>query len=88
MKQYVIDELRPADYQKIKAYLDETFPTSSVEGIYRVPLDAERLTDTQRAHTACQPFYLALDLEPSLLSCELLVRSASADVDVDGREQP
>ena len=32
MKQYVIDELRPADHKKIKAYLDENFGPSEEKG--------------------------------------------------------
>ncbi|RZB30355.1 MAG: hypothetical protein SRB1_02635 [Desulfobacteraceae bacterium Eth-SRB1] len=75
MKQYVIDELRPADYKKIKAYLDENFDSSSMDGLYWILLDQEMLTDIQVEHTECQPFYFAIDIEPKLVSCELLVRS-------------
>jgi hypothetical protein len=56
MKQYVIDELRPADYEKIKAYLDENLDASGVDGIYWMPLDQ-------------------INLEPTVMACELLVRS-------------
>lgn len=75
MKQYVIDELRPADYEKIKAYLDNNFGFISVDGIYWIPLDHDTLTDVQAEHVECQPFYFALDLKPNLIACELLVRS-------------
>jgi len=77
MKQYVIDELRPADFEKIKAYLDKNFVSSDVDGIYWLPLDKENLTDTQAKHTECQPFYFAIDLEPNIMACELLVRTKS-----------
>ncbi len=30
MKQYVVDQLRPEDYEAVKAYLDENFESSSV----------------------------------------------------------
>ena len=75
MKQYVIDQLRPEDYEKIKSYFDENFDSSGVEGIYWVPVDQEMLTQEQARHKDCQPFYFAVDLEPNLLSCELLVRT-------------
>jgi hypothetical protein len=75
MKQYVIDELRPADYRKLKEYLEEHFGNSFMEGIYWIPLDETLWTDTQRQHTDCQPFYLALELQPERLACELLVRT-------------
>ena len=33
MKQYVIDELRPIDYKLVKAYFEENFSSSGVDGI-------------------------------------------------------
>ena len=77
MKQYVIDELRPADHKKIKAYLDENFGSSGVDGIYWIPIDQNNLTAVQAEHKKCQPFYLAIELKPHLISCELLVRSGN-----------
>ncbi len=77
MKQYVIDELRPEDYEKIKAYLDENFGSSGVDGIYWMPLDISILTDVQAEHTKCQPFYFAIDIEQNRMACELLVRTRS-----------
>ena len=77
MKQYVIDELRPDDYKNLKAYLDESFNSSNINGIYWIPLDQENLTDIQAEHTECQPFYFAIELNPDILACELLVRTKS-----------
>ncbi|MBW2661092.1 MAG: hypothetical protein JRD93_03670 [Deltaproteobacteria bacterium] len=75
MKQYIIDELRSTDYKKVRAYLDENFESSSMDGLYWIPLDQEMLSDIQAEHTECQPFYFAIDVEPEVMSCELLVRS-------------
>ncbi len=75
MKQYVIDELRPADYEKIRAYLDENLDASGLDGIYWILLDQDILNNVQAEHTGCQPFYFAIDLEPTIMACELLVRS-------------
>jgi len=77
MKQYVIDQLRPADYEAVKAYLDENFESSSLEGIYWIPLDQGILTEVQAEHTECQPFYFAVDLEQNFMANELLVRTKS-----------
>jgi len=77
MKQYVIDELRPDDYKNLKAHLDEKFNPSDIDGIYWIPLDKENLTDIQAEHTECQPFYFAIELNPGILACELLVRTKS-----------
>lgn len=75
MKQYVIDELRLQDHQKLKTYLDDTFSSSVIGGIYWIPLEGQILTDVQLAHSDCQPHYFALDLTEERLSCELLVRT-------------
>ena len=78
MKQYVIDELRPGEYDKIKAYLEENFGPSSVDGIYWIPLEEDILSDIQKTHEQCKPFYFALEIEPERVTCELLVRIQSA----------
>jgi hypothetical protein len=44
MKQYVIDELRPKDYELVKAHLEENFSTSDVDGIYWIQLDQNILS--------------------------------------------
>ena len=75
MKQYVVDEIRLADHDKIKTYLDKTFGPAEMGSIYWLPVDAELLSDKQKAHVECQPFYLALELEEDRLACELLVRT-------------
>jgi hypothetical protein len=75
MKQYVIDELRPDDYTKLKDYLEKQFGPSTVNGIYWIPLDPDLFSDVQVEHAECQPFFFAIDLEPNLMSCELLIRT-------------
>jgi hypothetical protein len=75
MKSFVIDELRPADYRKLKDYFDENFDSAVIEGIYWLELKPDLYADEQVAHTECQPFYLTLSLEPDRLAAELLVRT-------------
>lgn len=77
MKQYVVDEIRPQDYEKLKGYLDGTFGESGLGGLYWVPVDETVLSEVQKAHTACAPFFIALELSPDRLSGELLVRTRS-----------
>lgn len=77
MKQYVIDELRSDDFKKLKAYLDENFNSTDLDGIYWIPLEQENLTDIQAEHTECQPFYFAVELKSDMLTCELLIRTKS-----------
>ena len=75
MKQYVIDEIRAEDYKQIKAFLENEYGKSELGGIYWIPVDETLLTPLQASHRSCQPFYVALDLEPGRLSCELLLRT-------------
>ena len=75
MKQYVIDEFRPDDFQKIKAYLDDNFAVAGFDGLYWLPLDETAYADVQKDHADCQPFYFALELTSERLACELLVRT-------------
>jgi len=77
MKQYVIDELRAADYESLKTYLQAHYGPAALGGIYWIPLESGLLTDTQKAHRACQPHYFAVDLAENRLVLELLVRSQS-----------
>jgi hypothetical protein len=75
MKQYVIDELRLDDHYKIRKYLDEAYGPAEMGAIYWVPLDGEVLTEIQREHSDCQPFYFAIELEEDQLAIEMLVRT-------------
>ena len=75
MKQYVIDEIRPRDYEKVKHYLDRTLGGSGVDGLYWMPVEETLLSEVQRAHGGCAPFFMALDLGPDRLTGELLVRT-------------
>lgn len=77
MKQYVIDELRPDDFPKLKAYCQANLHRSGIDGIYWLYLDDTMLSPVQCAHRQCGPFYFALELSPERLACELLVRAES-----------
>lgn len=75
MKQYVIDEIRPSDHEKLKAYLDDALGRVAMGGLYWMPLDGDLLSDVQRSHPDCAPFYLALELGEDRLTGEFLVRT-------------
>jgi hypothetical protein len=44
-------------------------------GVYWVPLAAAVLTEIQRGHIDCQPFYFAIELAEKRFALELLVRT-------------
>ena len=75
MKQYVIDELRPADHINIKKYLDATYGSAEMGAVYWLPLPEDMLTEIQRSHTDCRPFYFAMELTEDRCALELLVRT-------------
>ena len=75
MKQYVIDELRPADFNKIKEFMDETHESSELGHLYWFRLDDEILSPFQTEHKDCYPFYFAVELESDRISFELLIRT-------------
>ncbi|MBW1697526.1 MAG: hypothetical protein JRH18_05240 [Deltaproteobacteria bacterium] len=75
MKQYVIDELRTEDYEKIKRYFNDNLGAGGIDGIYWIPIEPDLLTQKQAVHTQCQPLYFMVDLKPDRLCCELLVRT-------------
>ena len=75
MKQYVIDELRADDAQRLQAHLEEKLGSPALGTVYWLLLPEEMLSTVQAEHQECQPFYFALDLDEAGLSCELLVRA-------------
>jgi hypothetical protein len=75
MKQYVIDEIRPHEQQRLKTYLDEHFGDPVMDGVYWLPVEETLLNPEQAAHEECRPFYFALELLPERLAVELLVRT-------------
>ncbi len=77
MKQYVIDQLRPNDYEALKTFMDENHGPAQMGGIYWIPVNEELLTPIQKEHTDCQPYYFALELDYTTLSAEFLVRTLS-----------
>jgi hypothetical protein len=76
MKQYLIDELRPEDHERLKGYLDDRYAVAGFEGLYWIPIAHDLLDDKQKAHKECHPHYFALELLPDRLACELLVRTS------------
>lgn len=75
MKQYIVDELRPSDHQKLREYLQTHLVVGPMEGLYWMPLEKELWNKTQKEHKDCSPFSIAIELTPNQLSCELLIRT-------------
>jgi hypothetical protein len=63
--------------KKVKGYLDETYGGAGVDGLYWVPVEEAMLSSVQQVHTACAPFFMAMELGPDRLAAEFLVRTRS-----------
>ncbi len=75
MKQYVIDEFRPGEIEKIKNYFDTHFGPAMLEDVYWIPMDPALYSETQASHVDCHPLYFCVHLQPDAVSCELLIRT-------------
>ena len=75
MKQYVIDELRPGDHEKIKQYLDDHFGPVEMGTLYWIPMDPALHSEVQASHPDCHPLYFAVQLRATSIVAELLVRT-------------
>ncbi len=75
MKQYVIDQLRESDYEKILEFLKKNADASEFGDIFWVMLPAELYSDIQREHKQCHPFWFAVNLSLNQVDFELLTRT-------------
>jgi hypothetical protein len=75
MKQYVVDQLRYPDYEKLKGFLDQNYGQAAMGAVYWMALGEDVLSPIQREHWECQPHVAAVELEETQLSVELLVRT-------------
>jgi len=75
MRQYVIDDLSPMERDNIDSYLKRNLKQGPMIGLYWIVLPDEILTETQKEHTDCNPFYFGVEVERNLVRFEFLVRS-------------
>ncbi len=75
MKQYVIDQLRESDHEKILEFLKKNADASEFGDIFWVMLPVELYSDIQREHKQCHPFCFAVNLSFNQADFELLTRS-------------
>ena len=76
MRSLLLDELNPAEVEKIRAHLEEVGVASEVRGLYWINLPPERLTPLQKEHRECGPHKFAVELDDGWLKVEFLIRPA------------
>ena len=75
MRQYVVDELRADEVEKIKEYLDKYCDLSDMVGLYWLKIPGDILSPTQYEHKSCRPHCAAIELGDKWVKFEMLVRS-------------
>ncbi len=75
MRQYVVDELRPEERERIKEYLDTYCELSDVKGLYWIRLPDDILSPIQCEHRDCRPYCAAVELGDKWVKFEMLIRS-------------
>jgi hypothetical protein len=75
MRAYLVDEIDPADMGKITGYLREAAISSSMEKVYWLQIPNDLLSETQSAHTHCQPHVFAVELGRDWVKLEFFSRS-------------
>ncbi len=62
MRQFVIDQLSGKERQAVRLHLEKYAEAGPIEDMFWLKLDPETLTETQRSHRDCGPFYVAIEL--------------------------
>jgi hypothetical protein len=75
MRAYLVDELTPADMQKIHAHLENTGCQAGMEDMFWLHLPEELLNAEQQQHLSeCGPFVCSLETGPDWFKTEMLIR--------------
>jgi len=75
MKQYVFDQLRESDYDRIQDFLKKNAEETVFSEVFWLTLPTELYSDTQKEHPECHPFFFAVNLDRNHVDFELLIRS-------------
>ncbi len=75
MRQYVVDELRPQEVERIRRYVEDTCEPAGIGGIYWLRMPEDLLSPTQYEHKPCQPHCSAIEIGDRYIKFEMLVRS-------------
>ncbi len=62
MQQYVVDELRGAEIERIMAYLEKNCERSALDNLFWLKLPDDLLNPTQYEHKECGPFCVGIEV--------------------------
>jgi hypothetical protein len=75
MRQYLIDEIRRDDLERLRDYLKEHALPSSLEDLWWVEIPEDLLSPEQFSYPELKPFCFAIELGRDFVRFELLIRS-------------
>jgi len=75
MRSYLIDEISPADMEKVTGFLKKNVVVSNLDQIFWVKIPQDLLSETQFQHRDCQPHAFAVEVGHDWVKLEFLVRS-------------
>ncbi len=75
MRQYLVDELRKEEVERIRERLSEGLEESDIKGLFWLRMPDDILGPVQHQHSSCGPHCTAVELGDGWLKFELLVRA-------------
>jgi len=75
MRQYVVDELRKNEIERVTSYLEKYCESGGVNRLFWLQLPKELLSDVQAEHKECGPFCIGIEVTDDSVVFEMLVRS-------------
>jgi len=75
MRQYVIDELRKYEVDRIRQYLEKNCEPGGIDRFYWLRMPDDMLTQVQYEHKDCAPFCSGIEVTEDSVIFEMLVRS-------------
>ncbi len=77
MLQFVVDELRPNEIERIVAFLEKSCKKSELDNLFWLYLPDDLLTPVQYQHKDCKPFCAGIEVTEDKVIFEMLIRSRS-----------
>ncbi len=77
MRSLLLDELKPHDVERVRAFLHRAARPSSIDDLFWIELDDSLLTPLQAEHHECQPHRFAVEVGSDYVRLEMLVRPSS-----------
>ena len=75
MRQYVVDELRKNEIERVAQYLNTKCEAGGVNRLYWLQIPDDLLSEVQLRHRDCAPFCIGVEITEDSVIFEMLVRS-------------